>query len=227
MRSSKTVSLAILAITPVVTLTMTAPADAASRWMSKSSQTSASAEWTEHGQLNGVGGNVHIGYLEARTSASGGEVWGEVIDYQCEEGEVPGGGGHGGHGEFTAEYDEEPEPACDVMSFRWIEADDVSFSVDRKLNTARLTGTLFVDNHGTAATPPVDMTWNGTGVLSRNVWYERGSEGGSRYLYKYESTSRQADVTGSIGAMGFTDDTDDESWGSIQRTKTFERGSSR
>lgn len=222
MRSPKSVSLAMLTITPVLTLAITAPADAASRWMYKSADISASAGWVEYGQLTGVGGNVHVGYLEARTSASGGEVWGEVIDYQCEEGEVPGGG-HGGHGE----YDEEPEPGCDVVSFRWIDGGDVSFSVNKKLDTARLTGTLYVDNHGAGATPPVDMTWTGTGDVSHNVWYEKGSTGGHRYVYKFESSYRQADVTGFIGAMGFTDDADDESAGSIQRTKTFERGSSR
>jgi hypothetical protein len=228
MRTRKTASLAMLTVTPVITLAMTAPADAASRWMYKSSEHIASAQWIEYGALNGVDGNVHVGYLQAQTSASGGNVWGEVVDYQCDEGEVPGGGGHGGPGEFSGDYfDEEPEPTCDVMSFRWIEGNDVNFTVAKKLNTARLTGTLYVDNHGAGATPPVDMTWTGTGDLSHTTWYEKGTEGGSRYVYKYESTYRQADVTGFIGAMGFTDDADDQSSGSIQKTKTSERGSSR
>lgn len=225
MASRKFISAVALTVVPVASLAMTLPAEAASRWMYKSSGESASAEWVEYGELAGVGGNVHVGYLEAETSSDGGEVWGKVIDYQCDEGETPGGGGHGEH---IAEYDEEEsEPECDVMSYRWMEGGDVTFEVDKKLNTARLTGTLWVDNHGSAATPPVDMTWTGTGDLSESIWYEKYSEGGSTYTYKYESTSREALVNGRIGAMGFTDDADDESWGSIQRTKMFERGSSR
>jgi hypothetical protein len=218
----KILAAATVAVVPVASLAMTSTsADASTRWMYKSSAERASVEWTEYGELNGVEGNVHVGYLEAETSSSGGYAWGKVIDYFCEEGEVPGGGGH--HGE---EYYEE-EPSCDVMSYRWMDGDDISFTVDRKLNTARLTGTLYVDNHGSSATPPVDMTWTGVGDLSQSTSYEKGTDGDSTYVYKNESTFRQADVTGYIGAMGFTDDADDESWGYIEKSKTFERGSSR
>jgi hypothetical protein len=219
----KILSAAMLTVVPAASLAMTSPADASSRWMYKSSDERATAEWTEYGELNGVEGNVHVGFLKAETSSTGGYAWGKVIDYYCEEGEVPGGGGHGEHS--TEEWEE--EPTCDVMSYRWMEGGDVSFTIDRKLNTARLTGTLYVDNHGSSATPPVDMTWTGVGDLSQYTSYEKGTEGDSTYTYKSESTYRQAEVSGFIGAMGFTDDADDESWGSIEKTKTFERGTSR
>ena len=50
----------------------------------------------------------------------------------------------GWDGEHSTEEWEE-EPTCDVMSYRWMEGGDISFTIDRKLNTARLTGTLYVD----------------------------------------------------------------------------------
>lgn len=225
MATRRIVSAAVAAAVPLASIALTSPADAASRWMYKSSAERASTEWVEYGELAGVEGNVHVGYLDARESSSGGEVWGEVVDYLCDEGEVPGGG-HGGH---IAEYDEEyPEEGyCDVMSYRWIDGGDVTFTVDKKLNTARLTGTLFVDNHGASAAPPVDMTWTGFGDTSRNVWYDKYTSDGETYVYKYDATERSATVDGFIGAMGFTDDADDEAWGSMSITKEFERGSSR
>ncbi len=113
------------------------------------------------------------------------------------------------------------------MSVRYIKDGDITLVVDRKLQTARLTGTLEVDSHGATARPPVDMTWTGIGDLSSFTSFEKGSEGGSTYVYKYESTSREATVTGFIGAMGFTDDADDVSEGYIEKTKSYERGTSR
>ncbi len=215
-----------LTVLPLAALAITVPAaDAGDRWTSRSSSEQATAEWTEYGELPNVEGNVHVGYLKAETSSTGGDVFGKVLDYFCEEGEVPGGGGHDGHVGSSLEHEE--GPTCDFLGKRSLEGGDVSFTMDRKLDAARLTGTLLVDNHGSSAAPPVDMIWTGLGDLSQNAWYEKGSEGGYNYVYKYESTSREATVTGYIGAMGFADDSDDESSGVIARTKSFERGSTR
>lgn len=215
MATRKTISAALLTVVPLASLAIMTPADASTKWMYRSSDKEATVEWTEYGPLNGVEGNVHVGYLEAEASSSGGQAWGEIVDYYCEEGETPGGGGHGEY------YEEEPE--CDVMSYRWIEGDDITFTIDKKLETARLTGTLYVDNHGASATPQVDVLWTGFGDIYDSTSYEKGTDGDSTYVYKYESTYRDAEVTGFMGAMGFTDDADDESWGSIALTKSYER----
>lgn len=215
-----------LTAVPLLTLSMAAPAEARSHWIYKSSSTSASAEWIEWGSLPGVEGNAHVGFLEVYGSGTDVELWGKVFDYQCDPGEFPGGGG--GHGEVHA-FDEEEPSECDFAGKRLIHGGDVQFSVDRKLTSARLTGTLAVENHATpgSATPPVDMTWTGQGGLFESTYIDEYNEDGERYYSKYEETWRDATVTGFIGIMDFTDDTDDESWASISKTNVFERGSSR
>jgi hypothetical protein len=217
MAPRRIITAAVLALVPLASLAVTVPAEAAERWTARSSNDIASSEWVEYGPLPGVEGNVHVGFLQARATKSGGEVFGKVKDYSCDPGEVPGGGGHG----------EEEEGSCDFHGLRFIDGGTITFTVDKKLNTARLTGTLVVNNHGGTARPPVDMTWTGFGDLSQSSWEESGSEGGTTYLYRYESTRRQATVTGYIGVMGFTDDADDVSSGSIARTKSYERITSR
>lgn len=219
------ITAAVLTLVPLAALAVTVPAEASTRWTFRSANDVASADWIEYGTLAGVGGNVHVGFLEARTSSSGGEVFGKVTDYDCDPGEVPGGGGHGGHVAEPGTL--EDEPTCDFLGKRFLHGGDITFTVDRKLNTASLTGTLVVDNHGSSATPPVDMTWTGFGDVASNTTYERGSEDGYDYVYRFDSTSRAATVAGYIGGMGFTDDTDDESSGSIARTRTYKRTTSR
>lgn len=214
---------AVLAAVPLLATALgAAPADARSRWMYKSTQTTAEAQWIEWGELPGVVGNAHVGYLEASGSGAATRVWGEVYDYQCDEGEYPGGGGHG---EALAE--EEPgEGECDFTGERYIDRGTAVLAIDKKLTMATLKGNLQVDNHGVSANPPVDMTWTAIGGLSSSTWIEEYDDGTERYYYKYERTSRDASVTGYIGVMDFTDDADDESYAALATTKTFERGSS-
>jgi hypothetical protein len=204
------------------------PAEAGSRWTYRSTDMTASTSWIEMGPLpGGVAGNVHVGYLEV---SKAGWAYGEVADWTCPAGELPPTGG-GGHGEHAAEWEdwEEPETNCVVESYREIYGDGLAVRISRKLNTATVTGTLQVSDHGsgTGGAPAVNMTFTGFGDVSRNSWVEKGSEGGYSWVYKYESRTRQATVDGSIGAMGFTDDADDVSSASLAATKMYERGSSR
>jgi hypothetical protein len=220
--------LAAAAAVPTMVVGLTAPADAASKWHYKSTDTTAYADWVEWGELPGVGGNAHTGYLEVSQSGSGAQVWGVVTDYQCDEGEIPGGGGHGGHALEASDYEEYPEEGyCDPVSERYIDGGDVTLTMDRKLTSARLTGTLRVDDHGSSASPAVDMSWTGEASLVESRWTDSYRDGSSTYYVRYDSTSRQGVVTGFIGAMGFADDADDESSGTMSRTKAFERSSTR
>ncbi|MDP3891694.1 hypothetical protein [Nocardioides sp.] len=225
-------STALLAVVPLLATTLAAtPAEARSKWMYKSSETTAEAEWVEWGELPGVEGNAHVGYLEARGSGATTQVWGKVFDYQCDEGEYPGGGGGGGgHGKAFFDDDEDKPPKegeCDFTGKRKISRGTAVLSIDKKLTAASLTGNLRVENHGAAATPPVNMTWAGIGGLYEKTWIEEYDDGTLRYYSKYERTSRAALVTGFIGIMDFTDDADDESYAWLARTKSFERGMSR
>jgi hypothetical protein len=54
--------------------------------------------WTEFDpdDLLRLPGNVHVGYLSGYDEQYGTFLYGNVTDFDCDPGEVPGGGGHGG-----------------------------------------------------------------------------------------------------------------------------------
>jgi hypothetical protein len=82
---------------------------------------------------------------------------------------------------------------------------------------------------GVTAEPPIDITWVGTGAVSTWSNTSRYDDGGSPYYVKEAGTSRTALIAdGSyIGAMGFTDDPDDTSSGSLSSWKVYERVTTR
>lgn len=127
---------ASLAGVATVLLTLSvAPAQASSMFFSKSSGRVASADWLEVGKLTGVQGNIHFGSMQVEDLGKGrANVWGIVFDLSCPIGVIPEGPG-GGHGEPA-----EPN-GCTDEGVRFMEGGDVTFTMDRKLQTARLTGT--------------------------------------------------------------------------------------
>jgi hypothetical protein len=216
---------AALTAAPVLALSLAGTAEASDRWTYRSTSSNAVAEWIEFGALpGGVQGNIHVGYLEVYGSGST-EVFGSVADWTCPDGELPpsGGGPHGLE-------EEEPEPTnCTLHSERFIFGEDVAFSMDRKLGSATLTGQLSVQDHegGLSGQPAVNMTWTGIGEVSSWSSTSKYTEGGSTYYVKEVGSSRQAEVSGFIGAMGFTDDADDQSTGYLSTSKYYERSVSR
>lgn len=223
-------SVAVLGTVVLVVLATASQASAGNRWTYRSTSSSASTEWIEFGDLGlPVLGNVHVGYLEVYGGSSSADVFGSVADWTCPDGELPPGGG-GPHFFF----EEEPPPTnCEFHSerFIWGNPDEVSFSMDKKLGSAHLTGVLNVEDHATGqgGRPPVDIVWTGIGDTSSSSSTGKFNEGGSTYSWKESSTSRQAIIAdGSyIGAMGFTDDDDDTSSGSMQRSKYYETSRSK
>lgn len=196
--------LVVLALTAMAT-----PALAGSRGHSRSSGSFASTQWLEWGTLPGIGGNVHVGDLFVDAATSSPYVYGNVFDWTCPDGvRPPDGGGHG---------DPIEENPCTLESVRFLYGDGstLSFSMDRKLNEATLTGTISVSDHGggTLANPPVNIVWTGTGSTVSVRYTESYTDGSYTYFFRYRASSRSATMTGSIGAMGFTDDADDESSG--------------
>jgi len=222
-------SAAVMSAVPLLLLSTAGQATAGDRWTYRSTNSNASTQWIEFGELpGGVLGNVHVGYLEVNGGSSSADVWGSVSDWTCPPGELPPDGG--GHGEF----EEEPEPTnCELHSERFIYAygDEISFSMDKKLDSARLTGTLNVEDHatGTGGRPAVDITWTGVGDLASYSNTGKYSEGGNTYYYKEVGSSREAVIAdGSyIGAMGFTDDDDDTSSGWMSQSKYYEKSASK
>jgi hypothetical protein len=199
-------------------------ADAGTKSSYKSSGQFASISWVEVGDTNDAG---ETEYLWGDLTVMGDklpEAWGSVTVFLCEEGEKPGYGGHGGH-------DEEPgEAECDV-EYRsiWGERGAVSLTMDRKLNTASISGRLTV--HGghdgvEIGTPTADITLTGFGVTSTSR--ESGTftdSSGQRYSYRSTNTGREGVVTGRIGAMVFDDEEGETSWGYFGSYRSMDRSS--
>lgn len=223
MRTTTRAALAAALTIPLIA-GLTAPSVAGTKSNYRSTGSTASVQWIEFGELPGVQGNVHSGYLEARGDRTV-QAYGFVTDWSCPEGELPPDFG-GGHGGFEAEH-EPPPTNCELHSERFIDSapGDVTLTMDRKLGSARLTGTVQVSDHGggAVANPTVAITWTGVGATTTSTFTEEGvDEYGNRWMYSGSQTTRQGEVSGRIGAMDF-DEADDIVLGSFGTYKFTER----
>ena len=207
---SLTTKIAAAAVAAAVPLALAAaPAEAGTRWTERSSGSFAETVWLEMGELPGVTGNAHVGFLRVEGDKNP-WVYGDITDWTCPEGVQPPmfGGGHG---------EEPPESECTMESQRYLySAGPVTLTVDRKLAKATLTGALEVANHdsGTSAQPMANITWTGIGSTATNTTYEKYTDDqGNRYTMRRTESSREANLSGTIGAMGFDDDADDQAFG--------------
>ena len=221
-------TLAVAASGAAVTAAVAAPSPALAGelFFSKSSGTVASTSWLEIGELptsTGVQGNAHFGDLYVIDGGAGQapEVFGSVYDVQCKKGVTPYNPG-GGHGE------PDRNGPCQLVSTRWIEGGSLTFSVDRKLTKATLTGTLAVGTghgDGPVGSPPVSITWTGTGeTYSSRYSGSYVSEYGTE-TYRYSFEGRQATIAAGskIGPMVFDDETGESSTAELGRFRSFDR----
>jgi hypothetical protein len=218
MRTTTRAALAAALTIPLIA-GLTVPAVAGTKSNYRSTGSTASVQWIEFGTLPGVDGNVHSGFLDVSGDRTV-QAWGFVTDWTCRAGELPPGSG-GGH--------EEPPPSnCDFHSERFIQSapGDLKLRMDKKLSSAQLTGTVQVSNHGGGggvATPTVDITWTGVGATNTSTYTDESvDEFGNRWFYSGSQTTRQAEVSGRIGAMDF-DEADDIAYGRFGTYKFTER----
>lgn len=223
-------ALASAALAAALLLTALTPgtAEASSFYQYRESGRAAQADWT---QIDGTEpgttpfGNVHVGYLDVRETSKGkGTVWGEIADFDCEPGELPG---HGGHG-FVEDEFEEPG-GCTHVGWRWIEGNDLAFNVDKKLTQATLQGQLTVyggahGEEGTVGRPMADIVWTGDGGTWSSRFSETYSDGNTTSTYRGTSTQRNATMSGTVGPMGFDPEF---SSGSISEYRVSERSRTR
>ena len=219
---SRAAILLVLAAFVVVILLAAGRAEAKSSFMGRTSGSTAETYWTQvDGTPPGTSpvGNVHVGWLSAYEMRQGtAEVFGQIEDWDCPEGTLPGGGGHG-----FAPLDEEPsEDDCQWKGSRWIEAFDVPFTVDKKLSAARLTGTLTVyggghGEGGVVGRPAADIIWTGTGGITTEQYSFRYRDAGVMETDVYRANRRAATMSGVLGPMGFDPDLSE---GSISNFKS-------
>lgn len=209
------------AASAAVTLVAASPATAAEMFFSKSSSTIVTTSWLEVGPLPGVKGNTHIGDMQVEDMGRGrARIFGVVFDLTCAPGQVPSVPG-GGHGEPPA------EDACTLEGERFIEGGTVTFTIDRKLTKATLTGNLAVGagHGGPTAAPPVNITWTGVGSTSTTRESGTSVDEFGTYTFRYTFTGRDATVAAGsrIGVMVF----DDEAGEGSQAQMGNQRSSSR
>ena len=227
--STRRPALALVLAVPLAAVTFVAPAGAAppDTFSSRTSGGQAYTQWTEYdaGDQLGLPGNVHVGFLSVYQQPGFTDVFGTVEDYNCDEGEVPGGGGH-----FEDEPGEDPDGLCEFLGVRFLSGyGTTTFSVDVKSGTATLTGTLEVSSGGhgepgeTLGQPPVNMTWTATDGTYSFRRTESWSDGTASYRSRVTGSGFEAEISGAIGRMGFDDDADDESSGAVETWREMSR----
>jgi len=187
-----------------IVATVAAPVGAAEMYLSKTSGNNATASWAQYDGMT-VGsafGNVHIGWLEAYSTSKGvGDVFMYIDDFDCEPGQTP----YGGHGDTE-------DGACLYVGTRWGSGYGLTFTIDKKFNSAHVTGSieLYGGGHGSegvVGTPQLNVIWTGYGSTASNTYSYRWVQDGTTYTQRYRGTSRSASVDGTIGPMGFAPDT--------------------
>lgn len=219
--------LAVTCTTVAMTVVVAAPSPALAADMSfsRSSGTVASTTWLEIGELPAAAnapGNAHFGELQVEDLGRGrARAFGIVYDVQCQDGVTPylPGGGHGG--EPAPPEGEAPVEGCTLELVRFIDGGSgLTFTVDRKLTRATLTGTLAVSSgHGEGPTgaPPVDITWTGFGDAYSNTQSGSFTDEYGTYSYRYSFTGRSAAIAAGsrIGPMLFDDEPGESSTGQL------------
>ncbi|PPK93801.1 hypothetical protein CLV92_10977 [Kineococcus xinjiangensis] len=192
-----------------------APKDSAS---SKRTVSSAFVDWTEEDRDNvlGLPGNVHVGFLKIKSTTQYTKVWGQIIDFECAPGELPGG-----HGE---------ESTCEHVQVRYLDSSDMTLVVDTRAGTAKATGEITVSNGGhgepgeVLAVVPATIDLRSTTPMASFTRTETWTDGSTSYRSRVRGTaSGEVIVGGALGRMGFADDADDVSYGSFEKYTEISR----
>ena len=208
------VALPALACLTVAAMASTASAARPDSGRNTYSGESAYVSWTEldPNNLLGLPGNTHVGWLDVQDGGAWGSfVYGSIVDFQCEKGQVPDP--HGG-----------PD-ACAFVQERNLESEDGTLTVSG--STATFKGTIIVTNGGhggdgnVLAQVPANVTWTSTARLSRFRAMNSYDDRGWGISYRSRMSGLRSDeastvVGGALGRMGFADDADDVSGGAFR-----------
>ena len=208
------VALPALACLTVAAIASTASAARPDGGRNTYSGASAYVSWTELDPKNllGLPGNTHVGWLDVQDGGAwGGGVHGSIIDFQCEEGQIPDP--HGG------------PSACAFVQERNLESEDGTLTASDSTDSFK--GTIIVTNGGhgvdgnVLARVPANVTWKSTARLTRFSSMNSYDDRGWRISYRSRMSGLRSDeastvVGGALGRMGFADDADDVSGGAFR-----------
>ena len=225
-RSTLTAATAALALHGVLlatagTAAAAPPAPLTERTTTTRTFSNLGVDWTENdpGNLLNLPGNVHQGYLGVQGDGTKTHLYGQIDDWQCDPGEVPGGHGQPGG-----------EGVCDLVQSRYLESSEMTLAVDLVARTAKATGKVTVSNGGhgepgqVLAVVPATIELRSTARLASFTRSERWSDGQRTYRSRVRGqASTQATVAGALGRMGFVDDADDVSSGYFQKATEVSR----
>lgn len=218
---SRTTRVVVPALACLAVTAMASPASAGRPDSSTSVRSGerASVSWTELDPADTLRlpGNTHVGDLQVEDGSFGSFAFGQILDYQCDPGEVTGG--HDGPG------------TCDLLQVRFL---DGTGDLVVSGTTARYTGTITVSNggHGDPTDPtvpggpgtvlaqvPASITWTSSADLVRFRETFSVVDGGVRFSSRVRglrSDVATTTVTGALGRMGFADDRDDVAQGEFR-----------
>lgn len=93
--------------------------------------------WTEYDSNEDLGlpGNVHVGFIWAETGPYGSYLFGNVTDFDCDEGETPWGGGHGVVDDVAKEGVDVVSDAIDDAIDKIIEGDGTTIDAGDVVDT--------------------------------------------------------------------------------------------
>ncbi|GAA5162502.1 hypothetical protein [Ornithinimicrobium tianjinense] len=206
---ARTLTAALVALP--VAAAASAPAVAAAPERFSVSGESVDVQGTLLGDLDGLGGNVHlVGISAQETSGEGSMTWGSVDSYTCADG-------------VTMPWDPETgELLCAPAG--WAElSGPLTVDTDKKLTAATVAGDLTIstwtcddeecwsEELGTLA---VDLLVSGTGgtLTERSSQTYQDPTTGERYRGTMRSTTRQGEVGGTLGGHPVID-----AWASFGR----------
>ena len=143
--------------------------------------------WIQQGPIPGVQGNVHLGGLQA-TKQSPIFVYGEILDYTCPTGYLPTG--------LSLDAMTQLDANCVYEDDLVMETGDLALSIDGKLHSARMVGTLNYIHTvapGADGSFAVDLRWSAPGekTVTRVVDHANNMVN--------VKTTREASVVGKLG----------------------------
>ena len=202
-RQRRLLAASVIAVVPCATVLTAVPAQADTMSFHKSSGRVATVEWQDH-ESTDEGFTSTYGSLHVEDLGKGeANVFGFISESTCS-------------------VVEEDEWVCESTEFD-VMGDSVAFTLDSKLSSASLEGTLQAFDWwtGEVDTLSVDVTWTAVGDTFREAQSYRYRDGSTTVSNRMRFAGRQAQVTGTVGEVDLGES--DWVWGQLGSYRVMDR----